>query len=338
MDAHPPLAAWPQLADLPVAPLVGGLINDTFSVGDPPLAVVQRLHPIFAPRLHHDIEAITSWIAERGLMTPRLLRTRDGALWTVDADDRCWRALSWVPGRTVDRLEDPALARAAGALVGRWHAATRDLEHDFAFVRPGAHDTDAHVAGLAAAVRGHPSHPLRGEVEPVADELLRRWDGWEGRLHGSHRVCHGDLKISNLRFDASGVGLCLLDLDTMANLPLDIEMGDAMRSWCNPKGEDVSDAEFDPGLFGAAMAGWRSTFDVPAEDAEALVPGIERICLELASRFAADALNEAYFGWDAARFPSRGAHNLLRARGQLALARSVARQRRTLEACLTDPR
>jgi DNA polymerase elongation subunit (family B) len=32
---------------------------------------------------------------------------------------------------------------------------------------------------------------------------------------------------------------------------------------------------------------------------------------------------DEYFGWDAARFPSRRAHNLVRARGQLALGLAV---------------
>ncbi len=334
MPAHPPTTAWSDLADLPVAPLAGGLINDTFAVGSPPVAVLQRLHPIFAPRLHLDVEAVTAWVADRGLLTPRLLRTTDGALWTIDDEQRCWRALSWVPGRTVDQFDDPALARAAGTLVGRWHHATRELQHDFAFVRAGAHDTHAHMAHLGQTLKSHGEHPLREDVASLAAELFQRWSAWQGRLDGPVRVCHGDLKISNLRFDDQGVGLCLLDLDTMANLPLDIEMGDAMRSWCNPRGEDVSEAQFHAELFEAAMQGWRSTFDVPVEDAEALVPGIERICLELASRFAADALTENYFGWDPRRFPSRGAHNLLRARGQLSLARSVAHQRSSLEACL----
>jgi Ser/Thr protein kinase RdoA (MazF antagonist) len=336
MLAHLPITAWSDLADLPVAPLAGGLINDTFAVGRPPVAVVQRLHPIFKPRLHLDLEVITAWVADRGLLTPRLLRTTDGGLWTIDDEERCWRALSWVPGRTVDQLDDPALARAAGALVGRWHEATRDLEHDFEFVRPGAHNTDAHMAHLTETVQLHGAHPLHGDVAPLAAELVRRWNAWEGRLDGPVRVCHGDLKISNLRFDDRGVGLCLLDLDTMANLPLDIEMGDAMRSWCNPRGEDVSEAEFQADLFSAAMQGWRSSFDAPPEDTDALVPGIERIGLELASRFAADALTESYFGWDPGRFQTRGTHNLLRAQGQLSLARSVARQRLALEACLKD--
>ncbi|MEE2751965.1 MAG: hypothetical protein VX519_11085 [Myxococcota bacterium] len=62
-----------------------------------------------------------------------------------------------------------------------------------------------------------------------------------------------------------------------------------------------------------------------------LVSGVERICLELAARFCADALNESYFGWDASIAPGRGEHNLIRAKGQLALAAEVRRQRGDLE-------
>ena len=36
-----------------------------------------------------------------------------------------------------------------------------------------------------------------------------------------------------------------------------------------------------------------------------------------------DAFDDRYYGWDPARFPSRRAHNLVRARGQLAHARAV---------------
>ena len=39
--------------------------------------------------------------------------------------------------------------------------------------------------------------------------------------------------------------------------------------------------------------------------------------LELAARFAADALNECYFAFDEKRYASRGEHNRVRATGQL---------------------
>ncbi len=49
-----------------------------------------------------------------------------------------------------------------------------------------------------------------------------------------------------------------------------------------------------------------------AENAPEKLAITRRIATELAMRFAADALNERYFGWDRARFPAAGEHNLLR--------------------------
>ena len=68
------------------------------------------------------------------------------------------------------------------------------------------------------------------------------------------------------------------------------------------------------------------------EERGALVAGVAAIYLELAARFAADALNEGYFGWDAARFPSRGAHNLARAHNQWLAAEDLLRQQPAAEA------
>ncbi len=322
----PPLHAWSSLAALPCRPLAGGLINDTFAVGDPPEAVVQRLHPIFGPKVHLDIEAITKHIASKGMLTPRLIRTDEDWLWTLDQEGRCWRAMNFIPGVSHDRLTGPELAAAAGRLVGRWHAATADLDHEFAFTRTGAHDTHKHMATLQAALDDHPDHRLRDDVGRLAEQILAGWEAWDGRLDGPTRIGHGDLKISNLRFDKAGRGLCLIDLDTMAMLPLDIEMGDAFRSWCNRRGEDVEEAEFDAELFDAAVTAWLGACPQPIEEREALVPGVQRICLELAARFAADALNESYFGWNAKAYATRGDHNLLRARGQASLAASVGAQ------------
>lgn len=330
----PPTSAWPLLDGLPTRTLDDGLINDTYAVGDPPVAVLQRLHPIFAPEVNLDIDAITAHLERAGLMTPRPLRTGDGALWHTDQEGRSWRALSWVPGTTIHRLTEPAMATEAGRLVGRWHRATADLDHTFAFTRPGAHDTHKHMATLQAALDAHRSHRLYDEVAALADTLLRGWAAWPGRLDLPQRIGHGDLKISNLRFDEGGRGLCLLDLDTMAYLPLAVELGDAWRSWCNPLAEDVAEARFELDLFAASAEGYLEHNPLPQEERADLAHGVERICLELAARFAADALHESYFGWNEATAPTRGDHNLLRARGQASLAGSVAAQRGLLLAAL----
>lgn len=317
----PPPAAWSALRGAGLEPCAdAGLINHTFLVGSPPRFVVQRVNALFKPEVHEDIEAVTAHLASQGLITPRLVRTDAGALCALAEDGGCWRVLEFVPGVTVHKMDSPARAHAAGALVARFHRAVDSLEWDYRHVRPGAHDTVAHMVALEAAVKG-------GPALPIAEGILAGWRAWPGSLEHPTRHAHGDLKISNLRFDAAGRGVCLLDLDTLSRLSLDVELGDAWRSWCNPVGEDGTDTHLDLELLGAAIAGYRSERPLVGHEAAALAHAVERIALELAARFCRDAVEDRYFGWNPARFKSRVEHNLFRAQGQLTLARSAAAQR-----------
>lgn len=329
------MAAWIWPPGAQVIDLEAGLINHTvgIQVNGRLYMVLQRLNTrIFQPIVHEDIEAVTAHLERRGMPTPRLVPTAEGPLWHTDPEGGCWRLLTPIGDRTLQRLTEPAQARTAGACVARWHRAVGDLQHDFAFTRPGAHDTDKHFADLRLSLMTHSSHRLHSAVSRLADDLLDAWDAWSGPTGLPRRVVHGDLKISNLRFQGDEA-LALIDLDTLANGTLDLELADAMRSWCNPAGEDVRQAEFRLDLFEAAMQGYGSEADWTELERASIGPGIERICLELSARFARDALEESYFGFDPKL--GRGEHNLLRARGQAALAASVRSQRSAIEAVLT---
>ena len=322
MIADEVLAAWGwQAAE--VTALAGGLINTTCAVrlGGEPIAVLQCLHPAFAGEVNLDLEAVTAHLAARGMTTPRLVRTRDGRAWHEHAG-RVWRALSWIEGATVHAVPELAWAEAGGRLVGQFHRAVADLAHDYAFTRAGVHDTAAHLARLADHVAAG------GDAEAVAlgREILGEVRGLPVMPAVPRRHCHGDLKISNLLFAAPPVrGICLVDLDTLGPSTMAFELGDAMRSWCNPHREDAGRVTFDLATFAAAIGGFRAVADaiVTADEKTAIVVGLETVCLELAARFAIDVFRDDYFGWDPARFPSRRAHNLVRARGQLALGLAV---------------
>jgi Ser/Thr protein kinase RdoA (MazF antagonist) len=311
--------------DAEVSPLAGGLINKTFVVrlDAKPVAVVQRLHPVFGAAVNLDLDAVTGHLAGHGLVTPRLIHTRDGQAWVLDEAGSVWRALTWIDGVTVQAVPDPSWAAAGGELVGKFHRAVADLEHRYAFARAGVHDTAAHLAKLRAHVEGpdgdDEARALGGEILAAAAALPELPDL-------PRRHCHGDLKISNLLFERSPLrAICLVDLDTFGLGTLAFELGDAMRSWCNPRGEDAGSVGFDLAIFAAAIGGFRSVADALVTRAERLsiVTGLETVCVELAARFATDVFRDEYFGWDETRFPTRRAHNLMRARGQLALATAV---------------
>lgn len=310
----------------------GGLIQDTFAVTRKggSRVIAQRMHPMYTPAVLTDTDVVTAHLAMQGLETPRILRTQEGELSVTDDEGRLWRLLTYLEGQTFAHIHHPALAESAGALVARFHRAVATLDHTFLFVRANVHDTALHLAQLEAA-----SHMAENDgVRSLADEIL------EGARLLPHlpedlprHVSHGDLKISNVLCASPVEARALIDLDTLGRLPLAHELGDAWRSWCNPRGEDTADTTFDLRIFTAAVKGYAAYARdlVSPRESALLVAGVETIALELAARFCLDAFEDRYFGWDPSRFASRKEHNRVRAAGQLRLAREIARARSEAE-------
>nr|MBA3819509.1 phosphotransferase [Deltaproteobacteria bacterium] len=197
------------------------------------------------------------------------------------------------------------------------------------------HDTAAHLARLRALVAaGGPPNAIA-----LGREILDATVTLPELPALPLRHCHGDLKISNVLFTVLPSplrsnprpvrGHCLVDLDTVGLGTMAFELGDAMRSWCNPHGEDAGSVAFELPIFAAAIRGFLGVAGglVSRDERTAIVLGLETVCLELAARFAVDVFQDDYFGWDPARFPSRRAHNEVRARGQLALGLAVRARR-----------
>lgn len=337
MDSIPDLvlAHWRDLAGRPIAVQSGGLINRTFRVdGRQGPVIVQRLHPVFGGIVNEDIDIVTAHLESKGLTTPRPVRTDAGNLWVDDGEGGVWRALTFIEGRAFERMASPRMAHEAGKLVATFHLAVADLEHEYRHVRAGVHDARKHFGVLRGALEEHVGHRLFGQVAPLAERIFRIAENLPDLSSLARRHAHGDLKISNLLF-REDVGHCLVDLDTLGRMIWPFEMGDALRSWTNPNGEDQQRSAVDVDTFVAALAGYgdvaRGADLVSEEEAEALVAGLGTICVILSSRFLADALHERYFGYDPRRFPARGEHNLLRGQGQLSLFDSVEAHRVQLE-------
>ncbi len=315
-----------------VASLGAGLINRSYLLtrGDGVRAVLQAVNPIFPPEIHGNIVAVTERLAAAGMVTPRLVPARDGRPYLRAPGGTVWRVQTHVDGVAFDVVGGPAQARAAGALIGRFHAAVDGLRHDFTGMRVGVHDTPRHLTRLDDAVAAHAGHRLAAEVRPLAQAIRAGAAALPPLPALPPRLCHGDLKFNNILFagptppdDARAIAL--IDLDTVGPLPLAYELGDAWRSWCNRAGEDDVNAALDLDIMRASLDGYRANLGhaLSADERRALVLGVEWVSVELAARFAADALAESYFGWNASRFPGRGEHNLVRARGQWSLHQAL---------------
>jgi Ser/Thr protein kinase RdoA (MazF antagonist) len=340
MSAHPDLVPPARVLaayDLEPNSLVratSGLMNPTWYAHSRRGAavVLQRVNPIFSAEVNIDIAAVTEHLASKGLLTPRLVPTLDGALWLEH--DGVWRVLTRIEGVCLDALERPAQARAAGCIVAEFHRAVSDLDHRFRNRRLGVHDTASHLRNLREALVEHRKHRHFDAIEPLAERVLETAAALPPLDSRRDRIVHGDPKISNLLFarDADRA-LCLIDLDTLAHMPVALELGDALRSWCNPATEDAASARFVRPYFEAAIEGYAEAaqgFLTPVEWS-AIPRGALMITVELAARFCADALRESYFGWNRARYESASAHNQARTRGQLLLAEGIRAELAELE-------
>jgi Ser/Thr protein kinase RdoA (MazF antagonist) len=327
------LAAF-ELAPESLARAMSGLINPTWYArsrgGD---VVLQRLNPIFSGEVNLDIAAVTEHLARKGLVTPRLVPTRDGALWLAH-DGEVWRVLTRIAGVCRDALESPAQARAAGRIVAEFHRAVSDLAHTFRNRRLGVHDTPRHLRTLREALEENRTHRHYDAVARLAERVLEAAARLPPLPSSGDRIVHGDPKISNLIFapDADRA-LCLIDLDTLSRMPVALELGDALRSWCNPATEDASSARFVRQYFDAAIDGYATAAQgfLAPEEWSAIPRGALTITVELAARFCADALRESYFGWNSARYESASAHNQARVQGQLKLAEGIRAELAELE-------
>ncbi|WP_295652602.1 aminoglycoside phosphotransferase family protein [uncultured Mucilaginibacter sp.] len=133
------------------------------------------------------------------------------------------------------------------------------------------------------------------------------------------RVIHHDTKINNVLFDATGKGLCVIDLDTVMPGFYSSDVGDMMRTYLSPASEeeqDFSKITVREEYFSALHRGYMQQMGEvlsPFEKSLFVYSGKFIIYMQ-ALRFLSDYLNnDTYYG---AKYEG---HNLMRAQNQLML-------------------
>jgi Ser/Thr protein kinase RdoA (MazF antagonist) len=182
------------------------------------------------------------------------------------------------------------------------------------------------LKNLRTALAEKKGHARFQDILPLATDILEYADTLPVLPKTELRKVHGDPKINNFLFDkTTGKGICLLDFDTLGNMQLPLEFGDALRSWCNPEGEDTADTTFSLENLSAGLEGYAIKSDnlLTTDEWHAIIPATQVIYIELAARFCADALNENYFSWDPESFSSHSEHSHIRALSQLTAYQSL---------------
>ena len=133
------------------------------------------------------------------------------------------------------------------------------------------------------------------------------------------RVIHHDTKISNVLFDSQNKGLCVIDLDTVMPGFYLSDIGDMMRTYLSPAGEEETDfnkIEIREDFFHAIYDGYFSEMktELTALEKNHFLFAGKFIIYMQAIRFLTDYLqNDRYYG------AAYEEHNLARALNQITL-------------------
>jgi Ser/Thr protein kinase RdoA (MazF antagonist) len=340
-----------------------GNVNDTFLVTlDSPEEqhfILQRLNTRVFPRpelVMGNLSTMSEHVRRRlkraplapgrRWEVPRVLPTQDGRDHFIDPEGSFWRALSFIDAaETFEAIKDMEHAREAGYALSMFHQLLSDLPPErLADTLPGFHITPIYLRHYdeVLAKEGASKSPEKDfglhsvrERRTWADVLENAKA--QGRLR--LRPIHGDPKVNNVMMDtATGQAVSLVDLDTVKPGLVHYDIGDLIRSGCNPLGEETEHWEtvrFEPELCRAILQGYLSQARdfLSVDDCEYLYDAIRLLAFELGLRFFTDYLEDnVYFK------VSHREHNLARALVQFKLTESIESQERAIRAIIRDLR
>ena len=326
------------------APYGSGHINDTYCAefdqgGAPVRYIIQRInHLIFKnpPALMENIQRVTTHLAQksdgasdasRRVLT--LIPARDGQSYYCDAQGDHWRVYIYIEkARTFDAVENTRQAFEAARAFGQFQKLLSDLPaprlHD---TIPDFHHTPKRFAALEKAIEADVVNRAQLAKAEIAFAVRRKAATsvlLDARL--PERVTHNDTKLNNVMLDdATGEGICVIDLDTvMPGLAL-YDFGDMVRTTTSPSKEDerdLSKVTMQFPMFEALARGYLSAADFLTPPEKKLLPfSGQLITLEIGLRFLTDFLaGDTYFK------VHRDGQNLDRCRTQFKLVESIEEQ------------
>ncbi|HXR08024.1 MAG TPA: aminoglycoside phosphotransferase family protein, partial [Candidatus Acidoferrum sp.] len=295
-----------------------------------PVAVMENIRRVTA---HLAAKAVGRRDFSRRVLT--LVSTREGGFYHRDEHSNHWRAYLFIEkARTCDAVESAEQAFKAANAFGSFQKLLADFPaprlHD---TIPNFHHTPKRFAALEKAIAAdtvNRANLARAEIEFA----LRRKDICGVLLEANlpERVTHNDTKFNNVMLDeATGEGICVIDLDTvMPGLAL-YDFGDMVRTTTSPAREDerdLSKVAMQLPMFEALARGYLSSageFLTPAEKRFLPFAG-KLITFEIGLRFLTDFLaGDTYFK------VHREGHNLDRCRTQFKLVESIERQETAMD-------
>jgi aminoglycoside phosphotransferase (APT) family kinase protein len=247
-----------------------------------------------------------------------------------DEGGNYWRAYIFIEqARTYDAVESPGQAFQAAKAFGQFQKLLADLPapclHD---TIPDFHHTPKRLAALEQVILKDALNRAMTAQAEINFVLSRK--AMCGTLIAAQlpeRVTHNDTKFNNVMLDdATGEGICVIDLDTVMPGVALYDFGDMVRTTTSPANEDERDlakVTLQFPMFEALARGYLSAageFLTSAEKKYLAFSG-KLITFEIGVRFLTDYLSgDTYFK------VHRAGHNLDRCRTQLKLVESIEQQ------------
>ncbi len=253
-----------------IRPHGNGNVNDTYlitiSCGDKH-TILQRVNTyVFSQpeRVMENMQKATQHlfqcVIDDGLnwRVQQVIPARDGRMYWRDNDGTFWRMISFIENsESFDTVYTHEQAYELGYALGMFHQHINRLPvEEFHTVLEGFHISPGYLEAYDnVIVIG--SERLDDELEYAVRYIEKNRRSIsileEAKASGilPLRIIHGDPKANNIMFDKlSGKAISVIDLDTIQPGLLHYDIGDCIRSSCNPLGEE-------PGVE------WRETvFDV----------------------------------------------------------------------------
>ncbi|UCG11845.1 MAG: aminoglycoside phosphotransferase family protein [Deltaproteobacteria bacterium] len=274
----------------------------------------------------------------------RVLMTDDALDHWLDPKGSFWRAISFIDGsESFETIKDIEHAREVGHALGMFHHLLSDLPIErLADTLEGFHVTpgyllhyDEVLANNNVSKTPEVDYCLQfvSERRTYAHVLENARE--QGKLH--LRTIHGDPKVNNVMMDTTtGQAISMVDLDTVKPGLVHYDIGDCLRSGCNPLGEETERWEmvrFEPELCQAILQGYLSLAKefLTKNDCEYIYDAVRLIAFELGLRFFTDHLEgNVYFK------ANHETHNLVRALVQFKLTESIESQARAIRTITQD--
>jgi Ser/Thr protein kinase RdoA (MazF antagonist) len=281
--------------------------------------------------------------AGRRWEVPAVLLTRHGADHWTDSDGSFWRAMSLIAGRSFDVVKDIHHAAEVGYALGMFHNLLSDLPTDsLTDTLKGFHITPVYLQRHEAVLAKY--NACKSPEVNYCLKFVEERKTWahvlenaraQGKLHT--RPIHGDPKVNNFMMDTvTGQAVGIVDLDTVKPGLVHYDIGDCLRSGCNPSGEEVEDWEkvyFDIDLCRGMLQGYLSAARkfLTVGDFSYIYDAIRLISFELGLRFLTDYLEgNVYFK------VKRPEHNLARALVQFKLTVSIEAQEKAIRRVILE--